>query len=218
MDEQELQKRIDAANDEMLSGEVEPMAPAAQPVDYYQKARNERINEFKVKYVKGSSRKVTDDLECILEPLACKYRKAMDDKDMLLANGDRNRAEMIQQQYMEDEFLPAVETLIAFNSVDEVLNSRKALEMLDDYVILTGAGSGYTASYIKQAHAGERGLFSGTSDSEILDGVRQLKSLAANDQIRLAVALAKRLKGKIDNGNNIASEDDYELIQKVALR
>ena len=50
------------------------------------------------------------------------------------------------------------------------------------------------------------------------DGIKEMMLAANNDKIRSAIDIAKKLKSKIDSGDNIASQEDYELIQKVVLR
>ena len=191
----------------------------AQPVDYYQEGYNKRFETAKRKIPKGSRPKVLADFKAIAGDLAHAYRKAKDDSDTLSANGDKNRAAMIKQQYMEEKFLPAIEALVSFNSVDEVLNNADVLADLDDYALIDGgSASGYSASYIRQLYGDERGSFSGTSDAYVQDGVRQIKQLAGRNQLRAALGIAERLKGRIDNGNNIANEEDYDLIQRIILR
>ena len=155
----------------------------------------------------------------IHKPLIALLNKAKDDSELLLANGDKQRAGYVKDQYLEEKFLPAIETIANMHSVDELLNSKKALDMFDEYASLDNkSGTGYTASFLKTLHKEDRGSFSGTSDSVVRDGIKEMMLAANNDKIRSAIDIAKKLKSKIDSGDNIASQEDYELIQKVVLR
>lgn len=198
---------------------IEETVEGSQPVDLYRENYNKRVETAKRKIPKGSRPKVLADFKAIAGDLAHAYKKAKDDSEVLFSNGDKNRASMIKQQYMEEKFLPAIEALVSFNSVDEVLNNADVLADLDDYALIDGgSASGYSASYIRQLYGDERGSFSGTSDAYVQDGVRQIKQLAGRNQLRAALGIAERLKGRIDNGNNIANEEDYDLIQRIILR
>lgn len=219
----DFQKRLEKVNQDILKNVQENRAvdesgePA--PTDLYQDAYNARYEMSKKKFPKGSGQKVAVDAKAVLETLAPAYRKAKDDSDTLFSSGDKQRSEMVKQQYMEEKFLPAIDSLVMFNSAEEILNNKKVLDAIDNYVLINGGGgSGYAASYIRNAYGDEMGEFSGTSDAIICDGISSIKMLIERDKIASAIGLAKKLKSRVDNGDNIASEDDYELIQKVALR
>lgn len=205
------------SSQEAPQGASEPQMPQ-QPVDYYQSGYNERLEASKRSYATGTSPKLLVDAKAVLSQLTREYRMAKDTSDTLKSRGDINRARIAREQYMNEKFLPAVEAIIAYNSVDELLNSQQIINELDKLVLIDGAGKGYTTAYIKTAHQNDRGDFSGTSDAEVRDGVRQMRMLASKDYIRSAVGIAKRLKGNIDQGKNIASQEDYDLIQRVVLR
>lgn len=224
MDEKELQKRIDAANNKYLSDGTEGSESDVStesgytPVDIYQTAKNARYEANKAYSVNGSSPKVLLDLKAVLKQLAAAHKKAKSDSELYLNRGDTAWARYANDQYMEEQFLPAVQSLIDFNSVDEVVNNKQALSELDKYATLDNtSGSGYTLSFIRSMYPNDFGKYSGTSDSIVVDKLRRMNNLLMNDRVRAAVGIAKGIKKDIDNGKNIASEEDYETITKVAL-
>ena len=133
--------------------------------------------------------------------------------------GEPGRAELAAKQYMEDRFLPAVEAIIRFSSPDELLNCKEALRTLDKYALGTGSMSGYTASYVRSAYGDLLGKDLDNrfdkSDPSISQMVMRVRVLSDKGDIRNAIGVAKQAKKQIDNGENMASEDDYELISRV---
>ena len=126
---EDLQSRIQAVNDEMFGlAQPEPTKPSKEEeqkpefgiefIDFYQQNYNNRFEASKRKIAKGSRPKIANDANDILARLRPRYKKAKDDSDILSSQGEKQRASMVKQQYMEEEFLPAVEALVAFNSVD----------------------------------------------------------------------------------------------------
>ena len=81
--------------------------PTPEPVDIYQR-NQDRIYEANQKsYPKGSSAIVNVAVASVIdgagaEGLARAYKRAKEDCDSLLARGERQRAEMRRQQYMEE--------------------------------------------------------------------------------------------------------------------
>lgn len=222
---EDLQSRIQAVNDEMFGlAQPEPTKPSKEEeqkpefIDFYQQNYNNRFEASKRKIAKGSRPKIANDANDILARLRPRYKKAKDDSDILSSQGEKQRASMVKQQYMEEEFLPAVEALVAFNSVDEVLNNKDVLSVFDDCALLDGATSGYTSEYIRNMYDEFRGNELVNSDAFVRDGVARIRSLANRGQIRSAYGVATSLKKNIDNGKNIASDEDYELIQRIILR
>lgn len=219
-----LEQRIAAFNKEemdRLSGIAEEeMGSFSGPVDIYERNR-ERISEVNNKsYPKGSSAAVNMSVYAIIdgvgaEGLAKAYNKAKDDMESLKEKGERGRAEVVRQQYMNENFLPAIEIVVNSTSPDEVLNSKQALRELDKYALLEGSGRGYTASYIRQAYGDQLGQKEGRSDASVRSGVMRLNTLLDNGQIRTAFGLANKLREKIDKGEAIADDIDYELISRV---
>ena len=149
------------------------------------------------------------------EGLAKAYNRARSDIAALKDRGERGRAELVRQQYMQENFLPAVEIVVNSTSPDEVLNSKQALEELDKYALLEGSGKGYTATYIRQAYGNQLGQKEGRSDASVRSDVMRINSLLDDGQVRAAVGVASKLKDKIDRGEAMADDIDYDLIGRV---
>ena len=194
--------------------------PSLEPVDVYQRGQD-RIHDVNHKvYPKGSSKAVNMSIYAVIdgvgaEGLAKACKRAQDDIDALKDQGERGRAEIRRQQYMQEDFLPAVEIVVNSTSPDEVLVNKKALEELDKYVLLEGSGKGYTATYIRQAYGNQLGNVEGRSDPSVRSEAMRINSLLDNGQIRTAVGIANKIKEKIDSGENQADDIDYELISRV---
>lgn len=195
-------------------------APLPQPVDIYQ--RNQvRIQDVNDKvYPRGSSPIVNLAVKSVIdgagaEGLAHAYKRAKDDSDTLKARGEKGRAELRRRQYMDEYFLPAVEIVVNSASPDEALNSKQALDELDKYTLLEGSGKGYTATYIRQAYGNQLGQMEGQSDDSVRSGVQRLNFLLDDGQIRTAYGLASKLKNKIEKGDAMADEMDYDLICRI---
>lgn len=189
-------------------------------VDIYQR-NQERIQGVNRKsYPRGSSNIVNVATFSVVdgmgsEGLAHAFRRAKEDIETLKEQGERGRAEIVRQQYMNEYFLPAVEFVVNSASPDEVLNSKKVLDELDEYVLLEGSGKGYTATYIRQAYGNQLGQQEGRSDATVKSEVRQINSLLDNGQIRAAVSVANKIKEKIDKGQAMASEESYDLLGRI---
>lgn len=190
------------------------------PLDIYQR-NQDRIYEYgKKRFPKGSSKGVDIATYTVIngvgaEGLARAYNKAKCDIDALKARGERGRADILKQQYMMENFLPAVEIVVNSTSPDEVLNSASALKELDKYALLEGSGNGYTASYIRQAYGNQLGQQEGRSDDSVRSDVMKINYLLDNGENRTAVGIANKLKEKIDKGEAMADDVDYELIGRV---
>ena len=190
------------------------------PIDIFQRNQNRLKDVQKKKFPNGSSKAVNMSTYAVIdgvgaEGLAKAFRKAKCDIDMLKDKGERGRAEVRRQQYMQGDFLPAVEIVVNSTSPDEVLNSKRALDELDKYALLEGSGKGYTASYIRQAYGNQLGNQEGRSDPSVRSDVMRLNSLLDQGQIRSALGLANKMKDKIDRGEAQADDIDYELIGRV---
>lgn len=196
-----------------------PEAPI-ETVDIYQR-NQDRMNDVNQKnFPKGSSAAVNMSVHAVVdgvgaEGLAKAYKRAQDDVSALKAQGERGRAELRRQQYMQEDFLPAVEIVVNSTTPDEVLNSKKALDTFDKYVLLEGAGKGYTATYIRQSYGDQLGRREGVSDSTVKNDVMRINALLDGGQIRTAIGVANKLKEKIDRGDAMADDVDYELIGRV---
>lgn len=188
--------------------------------DIYQKKR-ERIESLnKKKYPHGASKAVNMSTCAVIngvgaEGLAKAYHEAKADIDALKERGERGRADLMRQQYMAEDFLPAVEIVVNSTSPDEVLNSKKALEELDKYALLEGSGKGYTATYIRQAYGNQLGQKEGRSDDSVRSGVMRINRLLDDGEVRTAVGIANDLKDKIEKGEAQADDVDYELIGRI---
>lgn len=195
-------------------------APTPEPVDIYQRNQDRIYDVSQKSYPKGSSHAVNMSVYSVIdgvgvEGLAKAYKRAQDDTDALKDQGERGRAELRRQQYMQEYFLPAVEIVVNSTSPDEVLSNQKALQELDKYALLEGSGKGYTATYIRQAYGNQLGQQEGRSDASVRDGVMRINTLLDEGRVREAVGIANDLKDKINKGQNQADEIDWELIGRV---
>lgn len=191
-----------------------------EPLDIYQRNKDRIYDVNQKSFPKGSSAAVNMSTYAVIdgvgaEGLAKAYKRAKADSDALKERGERGRAELVRQQYMDENFLPAVEIVVNSTSPDEVLNSKQALKELDKYVLLEGSGKGYTASYIRQAYGNQLGQKEGRSDASVRSEVMRINALLDDGQIRTAFGIANKLKDKIDRGEAQADDIDYELIGRV---
>lgn len=213
----DLEKRIKEANDEFISEEEETVTP----VDIYQAGLESRRQESKLSRPRGARKLVMSTIESVVNgngthSLACAYEKAKDDSALIRKQGDRERANLITQAYMEERFLPAVEVVVNFTSPDELLNCKEGLRELDKYAMGPGSMAGYTASYVKAAYANTLGQVTQMSDPIVVDGVAKINGLLDSYQNSAAKGMAQRLKERVDAGENVASQNDYALLTQVA--
>ena len=89
------------------------------------------------------------------------------------------------------------------------------MEELDKYALLEGSGKGYTATYIRQAYGNQLGQQEGRSDATVRSGVMRINSLLDDGQVRTAIGVANDLKAKIDRGEAMADEIDFDLIGRL---
>lgn len=199
----------------------EPEEPVAAPqlTDLWEERRR-AIRDQPRATVRGARPKLNLDLNDLLaRGIKEAYKKAIDDRDLLRAEGETERARIVEQQYMQDWFYPIVDALVRMNSVQEVLASQDALEALDSLVITPSGGSnqGYTSIYVSELYEPVEGQIF-TSDAEIRDGIRRINAMCDGMEMRSAIALANKLQLQVDSGANRATPEDYELLQKIALR
>ena len=190
------------------------------PIDIYLRNKKRADDVAKKSYPKGSSQAVNMSTYAVIdgvgaEGLAKAYNKAKDDIEALKEKGERGRAEVLRQQYMNENFLPAIEIVVNSTSPDEVLNSEQALRELDKYALLEGSGKGYTATYIRQAYGNQLGQKEGRSDPSVRSEVMHINTLLDSGQNRIAYGVAKKLKDRIDRGENQADDLDYETISRI---
>ena len=224
--EQNRQAELEAAkNFYSGSGAAEEEVAVSAPTDIYNAYNMARIEESKRVRPNGSSALAAAATRAVVdgdgaEGLAHAYKRAKDDIELFKKRGEVERAELAKRQYMEENFLPAVETVVRFTSPDEVLNCKEALGILDAYVMGVGKADGYTRAYIRSAYDKLLGKDLNSrfnnSDPTVRENVCKIKMLANNDNVRLAVGVAQQIKRQIDNGEHIANDEDYSLIGRVA--
>lgn len=219
-----IEDRIQMVTEQMFdeSKQYRPQEEQQAPtvVDVYQRNKDRIYDVDKKSFPKGSSAAVNMSTYAVIdgvgaEGLAKAFKRAKDDSETLKARGERGRAELVRQQYMQENFLPAVEIVVNSTSPDEVLNSKQALEELDKYALLEGSGKGYTATYIRQAYGNQLGQREGRSDASVRSGVMRINALLDDGQVRTAFGVANDLKEKIDKGEAMADDVDYDLIGRV---
>ena len=189
-----------------------------QMIDIWENNRLARKQESETPRPKGApSLVLTSVAEMIKDRLLRPYKKAKSDSEYLENQGEMERAKLVRDQYMEERFLPVVESLVMFCSPDEVMNAKSALELLDKYVLSKSGGSGFTYAYLKAAYGNQLGKDNrNLSDPTVKQEVVKIKKYCDNGQNRMAVALAKRLKDRIQRGEQIASSEDWDVILRVA--
>lgn len=217
MTPEELDKRIAAANKEFLLDD-----DSQQATDYYKQSVSDIENELGRKKPNGARAKMIIEGRYIMDGLAFEYQRAKHAREQALERGDNKVADLLMTQYMQDKFLPAIEALVRLNSAYELLNSSKMLEELDKRAIVPSNqnASGYAKAFISSLYQDE--LQNPTppaiSDSTVRNCVRDIAILVSNGSIRTAVGKAEKMLKKIDAGRQIATDDDYLILQKVALR
>lgn len=225
LQEEELDARIDEANDAFISDE-ENVGETAGFVDLYQQDASKMRDESRRRRPRGSSPVVLATTKAAISGdgvpangLAQSFERAKDAVIALKVKGEPGRAKLAAKQYMEERFLPAIETIIRFSSPDELLNCKDALRELDKYALGVGSMSGYTAAYVRSAYGDLLGKDLDErfdrSDPAIADMVMRVRVLSDKGDIRNAIGVAKQAKKQVDDGENMASEDDYELISRV---
>ena len=222
-----VQRRLkDRAQEEAAAQQaaVSPQAPQVPewvPIDLYRNNRRKQVANSRKEFPKGSRVIVNAITKMVIEGdggregLMCAKRKAEDDIEALKANGYKDRADLMKQQYMEEKFLPAIEVVIEYSSPDELLNNKEALSALDKMALGVGSMSGYTAAYVRQAYGNVLGQQHGGSDPTVRSEMRRIKSLVASDQIRTAIGMAQKLKKKIDDGEAMAEPEDYAVLGRI---
>lgn len=235
INEDALKARIAAANQEYITEEDSPAAPPPpqgdskteiapidwQPIDLYRHHQIKKMNNAKKEFPKGSRAIVKYATESVInggdgrEGLAHAKKRAEDDSELLKAQGYKDRAEIMKNQYMEEKFLPAVEVVVNCSSPDELLNCKEALSAFDKMALGVGSMSGYTAAYIRQAYGPVLGQKRGGNDEAVENEMRRIRALVAQDQMRAAVGVAQKLKQKIDNGERQASPEDYAVLGRM---
>lgn len=190
------------------------------PVDIYLRNKNRIKSVNEKSFPKGSSAVVNLATVAVIdgkggEGLARAYKRAKEDVETLKDRGEKGRVELRRRQYMDEYFIPALEIVVNSASPDELLTNKSALKELDKYALLGGSGSGYTAAYIRQAYGNQLGQVEGRSDASVRSGVQKINMLLDEGQIRTAYGLANKLKDKIEKGEAMADDVDYEMISRI---
>lgn len=212
----DLDARIDAANEKFFSSE----GPADEDmVDLLQEERNaaRQMELDRPVRSRGARPLMKVDFTVVSESaLPIKYRKAKSNAEYYAGLGDTERASVIKNQYMQDYFLPTVDALVRMNTQEAVLSNKEVLDKMDSYALLDGSrGQGYTKSYVSTMYAPTGEIQ--RSDGEVKHTLHRIIALCEVDENRSAVGLARQLKNSIDRGDNMATPEDYEIIEKVAL-
>lgn len=220
----DIDEAINSTNEEIFTpfGEIEQtteteeVSETPQATDVYQNRRNE-MYETPVRSARGATPRMKLDLSALQDSnIKYAHKKALDDSEYYTSIGNKQYANMIKQKYMEDEFLPVVDALVRMNGLGAVQSNQQALSELDSLTLLNGnQGQGYTQAYLASMYELEDAVE--RTDAMVEKVIREIKYLCANDQIRSAVGKANDIKKRIDAGENVASGEDYGLIQRVAL-
>lgn len=225
----EFTKQLEDATDDFFEEYLESQRPAEQggedpvvanPVDTWQMYADARREYARKQFPNGATKKFGLAAESVREGLKTAYSVAKANADNAAKRGDKMRASIWRQQYMEDKFLPAVDAMVLLGSADELLNAKEVLAAFDDLTLLDGnlSGKGYTESIVRSLYDDELGQKGSRSDAVVREGVRKVEALANSGNVRLAVKTAEKLIAKIEAGENSAEDSDYVLLQKVAMR
>lgn len=219
--DKEFEKRIDEVNEEMLSDASPELAEApsqVQPTDYYQMSQNAQYEASQKPTAYGSPAQVAIVVDDMVDEFKqTNYNVNKNQYDHLLDAEAKDSAEYLRQNYMTNDFLPMVESLVEVYGVDALLNNNKALAKLDSVAITPNdSGDGFTAGYLKQMHNQQIGTQESISDMEVTRGLQRITAMANSDDIRGSVSQAKKLKQRVDDGELSASEKDYNLLLQVS--
>ena len=58
-------------------------------------------------------------------------------------------------------------------------------------------------------------MMRGGCDPAVAEGIRRIKQLVGEDQMRTAIGMAQRLKTKVDNGEAMAEPEDYAILGRI---
>lgn len=192
------------------------------PVDIYYQQVKEDEETLATPDIKGSSAKANAALQKMLNnnriALDAKYKQAKDRARVLRDKGDTKRAGAEVRKYMREMFLPAVEFVVNESSPTDVLNNPFVLNELDKYVLLwpaTGVGNGYVENYVRTRYKDLLNDYEPESDASVKEKMRRINALMDAGNNRQALGVAKDLKERIDKGRGQASNEDYELLDKI---
>lgn len=216
IDIKKVQKATDDFFNQFEPKEVEEEQAAPAPRDFYEEYQDAYSKQPEMPH--GARAKVAIDADVVLNKLPMYYKAAKHTVDQLMRNGEKSRAQMTRDAYMNEKFLPAITALVHTNSADALMNASGILDLLDSYAMVNGGqAKGFTRSFVRSLYGSDVGGSEPFSDSVTRECVEDLKRLVATNNIRTAVGRATKMLQKIDNGEQSANSDDYALIQKVAL-
>ncbi len=155
-----LKKEAHEFNNKRMEKQDKPVM--ASPVDFYEKNSYKLREESRNVHPRGASTLTKQIAKEELEKLSKIKNRAEMDVKYWEDRGDKERAKMVKDQYMEEKFLPAVEMVVIASTPDEVLNAKDILKEFDDLSMQYGPG--YTASYISTAYGDQLGNASSQSD------------------------------------------------------
>lgn len=128
-------------------------------------------------------------------------------------------AEAIRRQYMENHFLPAVVVVVNSSSPDEVVGSEYITKKLDAYAIPNisqSHGPGYTEQWVKTRYAEHLGGGrQAVSDPTVREYMRKINYNFDEGNPRTALSYAVKCKKMVDDGDALAGEADYELLERI---
>lgn len=216
----DLEARIDAANDAVLRvDDTGPTEVPATPVDTWQMYADARREYDRKRFPNGATRKFKMQAEEALGGLRNAHTRAKMDVDNAIQHGDKMRARLWRQKYMEENFMPALDTLVLLGSADELLGMGEILGEFDELAMLDGvSGKGYTEALLRSLYDEQLGNKHSKSDALVVGELAEISKLAEAGNIRAAVGRANKMLDKINAGENAADDSDYEMLQKIVAR
>ncbi len=217
-----LESKLSKATDDFFKefgADKAPEAVAPTGRDYYQEMIDDDEIERRKHTPNGAMAKLITDVNDAIKPLVTAFRVAKRNYDRLSERGDKARARMVADQYMEENYMPAIEVVVRMNSADELLNSPEAMRKFDDFVLIPGgSASGYTKAYVRSLYDQELGAVITKTDAVVDRCIKEISAMIMDGQIRTAIGKATKMIDAIDSGKNMAEPEDYELLQKVVAR
>lgn len=223
----DYEKQIDSATNDFFNEYLEGQRMATKgeepvvmtPVDTWQMYADARREYARKRFPNGATKKYGLEAKSVLDKLKIAHTHMKMNADNASAHGDKMRARLLRQQYMQEDFMPAIETLVLLGSADELLGMSDILKSFDELAFVDGvSGRGYTEALIRSLYDEKLGNKSSRSDAMVREAVRDISSLVECGDIRGAVGRAEKMLAKIDSGENAADDSDYELLQKIVVR
>lgn len=221
----DYEKQIDSATDDFFNDYLDSQRAAADegvpvvPVDTWQMYADARAEYAKKSFPNGATKKFGLAAESVLDGLKRAHTRSKMNIDNAKAHGDKMRARLWSQQYMEDYFMPAVDSLVLVGSADELLGMSEVLKKFDELALVDGAsGKGYTEALIRSMYDDQLGSKKSRSDAIVRGAVKDIMRLVESGNIREATGKASKILDKINLGENAADDSDYDILQKIVAR